>query len=196
MFLHTAGQGKKEVECMFCQGHWGSVPKPDPRADQSAMELVGYWTSRREMTDIYHSVYLLRRSPVSPPAESDREEGLFSSLTVQLQRQTLPPATEDLGPQEGEWVGLDQQGSYEVVLQAAHQRALETAKALQSNIERLTMSRGEDHKLGHAAKVGVSLECALGTGPGPTTEADIGIMLGLTVKATLMVTCGAYIPSP
>ena len=58
------------------------------------------------------------------------------------------------------------------------------------------MSRGEDHKLSHAAKVGVGLEHALNTGPGPTPGANLGIMLGLTVKAALMVTYGAYIPSP
>ena len=39
MFLHTAGWGQKEAECMFHWGHWASVPEPDPRADQSAMEL-------------------------------------------------------------------------------------------------------------------------------------------------------------
>ena len=42
MFLHAAGQGQKEAEQMFCQGHWGSVPEPEPRADLSTMELVGY----------------------------------------------------------------------------------------------------------------------------------------------------------
>ena len=65
------------------------------------------------------------------------------------------------------------------------------------------MSRGEDHKLIPIAKVGVSLELALEThpgptleiGPGPTPEAGLGIVLGLTVKATLMVTYGAYVPS-
>ena len=51
---------------MFCQGHQGIVSEPDPRADLSAMELVGYQTSRQEMRDIYHSVYLLRRFPGSP----------------------------------------------------------------------------------------------------------------------------------
>ena len=54
-----------------------------------------------------------------------------------LQRWTLPAEAKGLGPQEGEWVGLDQQGSYEVALRAAHHRALETADALQSDIERL-----------------------------------------------------------
>ena len=32
---------------------------PDSKADQSAMELVGYHMSRKEMRDIYQSVYLL-----------------------------------------------------------------------------------------------------------------------------------------
>ena len=126
---------------MFCQGHWGSVPEPDPGADQSAMELVGYQTSRREMRDIYHSMYLLRRSPGSPSCgEQQRRrtiQHILSSLTVRLQRQTHPATTRDLSPQEGEWVGLDQQGPYEVALQVAHQRVLETAKALQSDLERL-----------------------------------------------------------
>ena len=66
------------------------------------------------------------------------------------------------------------------------------------------MSGGEDHELGHAAKVGVSLECALDTSlrptleisPGPAPGADLGTVLGLTVKAALMATYGAYIPSP
>ena len=68
----------------------------------------------------------------------------------------------------------------------------------------LTVSKGEDHEIVPAAKVGVGLELALETGPrltleigpGPTPEAGLGIMLGLTVKATLMVTYGAYISSP
>ena len=42
MFLHATGQWQKEAECMFCQGCQGSVPEPEPGADQSAMELVGY----------------------------------------------------------------------------------------------------------------------------------------------------------
>ena len=105
MFLHPTGQGQKEAECMFCQGCRGSVPEPDPRADQSAMELVGYQTSRKEMRDIYHSVYLLRRSPESPSYREQQRrraiQDILSSLMVRLQRQTLPAATKDLGPQEG-----------------------------------------------------------------------------------------------
>ena len=80
---------------MFCQGPWGSVPKPEPGADQSAMELVGYQTSRKEMRDIYHSVYLLRRTPGTPSCgERERRRvihDILASLTVWLQgRHNLP----------------------------------------------------------------------------------------------------------
>ena len=68
----------------------------------------------------------------------------------------------------------------------------------------LAVSKEEDHGLIPAARVEVGLELALETdpelvleiSPGPTPEASLGIMLGLTVKATLMVTYGAYIPGP
>ena len=42
MFLHTAGRGQKEAECMCCQGCQSSIPEPNSEADQSTMELVGY----------------------------------------------------------------------------------------------------------------------------------------------------------
>ena len=42
MFLHAAGWGQKEVERMCCRGHQSSIPEPNPKVDQSAMELVGY----------------------------------------------------------------------------------------------------------------------------------------------------------
>ena len=83
---------------MFHQGHWGSVPKLEPGADQSAMELVGHQTSRKEMRDIYHSVYLLRRTPGTPSCwEQERRRvihDILASLTVWLQRQTQPPQQE------------------------------------------------------------------------------------------------------
>ena len=108
MFLHPTGQGQKETECMFCQG---SLYEPHPGADQSAMELAGYRTSRKEMRDIYHSVYLLKRSLGSPSCgEQQRRrtvQDILSSLMDRLQRQAYPATTRDLDPQGGEWVGLD-----------------------------------------------------------------------------------------
>ena len=98
------------------------------------MELVGYQTSRKEMRDIYHSVYLLRRTPGTPSCgERERRRvihDILTSLMVQLQRQTQPATT-------GEWAGLGQQGSYEVALQVACHRALETAKAVCGDLKRL-----------------------------------------------------------
>ena len=45
MFLHTGDQGWKEAEQMVHQGCHGSVYDPSSKADQFAMELVGYHTS-------------------------------------------------------------------------------------------------------------------------------------------------------
>ena len=85
---------------MFHQGHRGSICEPDPGADQSAMELVGYCMSQKEMRDIYHSVYLLRRSLGFPSCgEWQRRmtiQDILSSLMDQLHRQAYPTATGDL----------------------------------------------------------------------------------------------------
>ena len=208
MFLHATGSGQKEVECMFCQGCWGSVPKPEPRVDQSAMELVGYQTSRKEMRDIYHSVYLLRRTPGTPSCgEQQRRRAIhdkLASLMVRLQRQMHPTTTEYMSPHTGGWFGLDQQESYKVALWAAFHRAFETAEALQSDLERLGSEQRRRSQAHSKARVGVGLGFILETGlgltpelgPGPALEASLGIVLGLTVKATIMVTYRVYVPGP
>ena len=49
MFLHAADRGQKEAECMFCQGCWGSTMGPNLQTGPSTMELVGYWTSHKEI---------------------------------------------------------------------------------------------------------------------------------------------------
>ena len=64
-------------------------------------------------------------------------------MTVWLQRQTQPAATRDASPCVGEWTGPGQPESYEVALWAACHRALETAEALQDDLERL---RGEPRR--------------------------------------------------
>ena len=69
------------------------------------------------MRDIYHSVYLLRRTPETPSCgECERRRvihNILASLTVSLQRQTQPAATD-------KWASLGQEGSYEAALQVAH----------------------------------------------------------------------------
>ena len=112
------------------------------------MELVGYPTSRKEIRDMYHSVYLLRRSPGFPSCGESRRrraiQDILSSLQTQLQRWAYSAKTEDLGAHGGEWVGSDTLQSYEAALRAACQKALETAEALQNDLERLDIEcKGE-----------------------------------------------------
>ena len=141
MFLHATGQGQKEAEHMSCLGHQSSIPEPNPKVDQSAMELVGYQTSRKEIREVYHSVYLLRRSPGSPSCgESKRKraiQDILSSLQTRLQRWTYSAEAEDLGAHGREGVGLDPLWSYEAALLATHQKAFKTTEALQDDLERL-----------------------------------------------------------
>ena len=87
---HAAGEGQKEVECMFCQGHrWQNMPhlNPEPGVDQSAMELVGYWNIQKgdELLQLYLEVCNLLRLPGSPLLwrTTILEEGL-SSRTYSL----------------------------------------------------------------------------------------------------------------
>ena len=46
-----------------CQG---SVREPNSEADQSALHLIWYHTSQKELRDVYHSMYLLSRAPGFP----------------------------------------------------------------------------------------------------------------------------------
>ena len=94
------------------------------------MELVGYWTSHKEICDIYHSVYLLRRPPGLPPCKDQWRRraicDILFSLTSWLHQHECPAT-----------IGEGQE-SYEEVLRVACQRALETAKVLQGDIKRLS----------------------------------------------------------
>ena len=63
---------------------------PDSEADQSAMELVGYHTSQKEIRDIYQSVYLLQRAPGLPSCGDQLRrkaiQDILSSLKSRLHR--------------------------------------------------------------------------------------------------------------
>ena len=150
MFLHAANRGQKEVECMVHWGCQGCVTGPDPGAVQSAMELVGYWTSCKEIWDVYQSVYLLWR-PLGIPScgEQIRKRtirDILSPLKDHMQR-----CEEDLELQEEWWPRPKRWESYEEALRAAHQRVLDTAKALQGDIERLSLGwRNKDRSWTHS----------------------------------------------
>ena len=141
MFLHAMEQGQKEAEQMHHQGHQSCIPEPNPKVDQSAMELVGYQKSRKEIWDVYHSVYLLWRCPGSPSCRALRRrraiQDILSSLQAQVQRWTYSVKTKGPGAHGGEGVGTQPLQSYEVVLWTTHQKALATAKALLDDLERL-----------------------------------------------------------
>ena len=111
--------------------------EPNPGVGHSAMELVGYWTSHKEIQDIYQSVYLLQRLLGIPSCgEQIRKRtirDILSSLKDQMNRHG-----EDLEPQE-EWQPRPNRWElYKEALRVACQRALDSAKALQGDIERLS----------------------------------------------------------
>ena len=126
---------------MCCQGCQSRILEPNPKADESTMELVGYQTSRREMWDIYHSVYLLWRCPGSPSCGALRRrraiQDILSSLQSQLQSWTYSAKTEGPGAHGRERVETEPLQSYEVALWAACQKALETANSFCNDLERL-----------------------------------------------------------
>ena len=59
MFLQAAHLGRKEVECMICQGCQHGLLHLDPQVDISAIQAVGLQTSREEIGDLYYQVYKL-----------------------------------------------------------------------------------------------------------------------------------------
>ena len=54
---------------MICWGCKHGLPKLNPKADISAVQLVGPQTSKEESRALYYEVYKLRRLPGSPPWE-------------------------------------------------------------------------------------------------------------------------------
>ena len=158
MFLHTAEQGQKEAEHMVCWGCQGSTSEPNLEAGHSTMELVGYQTSHKEIQDIYQSVYLLRRPLGLPSCEDQLRRrticDILSSLKGQLHQHRYPATTGEDPESEEEWLPRpNRRESYEEALRAACQRALNTAKVLQGNIERLswrTRDTSQTHSRSHS----------------------------------------------
>ena len=138
MFLHVASQGQKEVEHMCCWGHQGHVKEPNSEEDQSALHLIGYHTSQKELRDVYHSVYLLNRAPRFPSCGEVKRrrviQEILSSIQERLQRQASSIDAEDAPGNEMDLAPLLM---YEVALQVACQKVVETVASLQSDLDRL-----------------------------------------------------------
>ena len=84
MFLQAAHSGRKEVECMICQGHQHGLPHLDPQADISTVQAVGPQTSREEIRGLYYQAYKLQRLPGSPLCRPEWTEELVSSMVCSL----------------------------------------------------------------------------------------------------------------
>ena len=104
---------------------------------------MGYQTSCKEIRDIYHSIYLLRR-PLCLPSCGDQLRrkticNILSSLTGQLHQCRYPATTGEDPESEEEWLPRpNRRESYEEALRAACQRVLDTAEVLQGDIKRLS----------------------------------------------------------
>ena len=113
MLCHATDQGWKEVEQMVCRGHWQDLPKLDPEADVSAIQVVGPQTSKKELQSLYLKVYKQQRLLGSPHGELELMEEVVSSFDdCQGQKQRKAPEMAarsqpiDVHPQEpNPWEG-------------------------------------------------------------------------------------------
>ena len=121
---------------MCHQGRQGSIREPSSEVDQSALHLIGYHTSQKELRDVYHSVYLLNRAPGFPTCGEVKRrraiQEILSSLQDRLQRWTSSAEVEDIYGNEGE---LTPPSMYEAALHIACRKVMETAAALQSDLD-------------------------------------------------------------
>ena len=141
----------------ICQGHQHTLPRPNPEADVPAIQIVGYQTSQKEIQDLQHKVYLLRRLPGPPACGPSWVEGaiqdILSSIRNCLQREegtamseesqrgasaaTLQPSHQTRS--HSQFQGRDYQHD-EALWEAreAHQWVLEAACMFEFNIDRLS----------------------------------------------------------
>ena len=84
MFMHAAKEGQKEAERFINWGHWHILPRPNPEVDVPAIQIVGYQTSQKEIQDLYHEVYLLRRLPSPAPCGPSQMKGASKTSCLPL----------------------------------------------------------------------------------------------------------------
>ena len=80
MFRHATNEGQKEAEQTVCQGHQEDLPKLDPEADLSTIQLVSLETCKEEILSLYCEVYKQQRLPGSPPGESELMQEVLSTF--------------------------------------------------------------------------------------------------------------------
>ena len=91
MFVHATEVGQKEGERFICWGCWHGFPRPNPESNVPAIQLVEYQTSWKEIWDLYHEVYLLKKLPsplpCGPKWMKEAIKDILCSLRSHLQRQ-------------------------------------------------------------------------------------------------------------
>ena len=80
MFRHATNEGQKEVEHTVHRGHREGLPKLDPEADLSAIQLVSPKTTKEEILYLNLEVYKQQRLPGSPPGEPELMQKMVSSF--------------------------------------------------------------------------------------------------------------------
>ena len=84
MFIHATKCGQKEAERLIHHGHQQGLPKLDSKADVSAVQLIGYQMSSKEIRDLYHQVYALKRLPGPPPCGPERAQEIMKDIVSSL----------------------------------------------------------------------------------------------------------------
>ena len=156
MFVHATESGQKEAERLICQGCLQGFLRLNPEADVPAIQLIGYWTSQKEIQYLLDEVYMLKRPPSLPPCGPKQMEkatrDILSSLGSYLQRRggTVKMEEDQRGaaaatPQpschtESHSQTPGREYSHNEALQEAreaHRWALEAVCMLELNVERL-----------------------------------------------------------
>ena len=157
MFIHAAKSGQKEAERLIHCSHWQGLHKLDSGVDVSTIQLQGYWMSNKEIGDLYHQVYVLKRLPRPQPCRPERAweitKDTMSSLKDHLRWRKVEQAggggeLESAGTcpschwNQASWRGRqDTSGEQELTkAREALWQALVAATALEECIERLSQS--------------------------------------------------------
>ena len=152
MFVHATESGWKEVESLICCHCWGGHPRLDPKADVSAIQLVGFQTSREEIRELFHQVFMLKRLPrplpCGPKWAQDIPRDILSSLKDCLWQRRgdslegsigLEPSSACLSHSQNRTSWRERQGMFGkhelAEAKEAHQWALAAASILEERIE-------------------------------------------------------------
>ena len=123
---------------MCCRGHQSCVREPNSKEDQSALHLIGYHTSHKELRDVYYSIYSFNRALGFPSCGEVKRmrviREILSLLQERLQRWTPSAEAKDVPEHK---MGSIPPPTYEAVLQDVHHKVIQTAANLQNDLDRL-----------------------------------------------------------